>query len=200
MAATPEIDQTSESEIELIGKVWEKAVDTQMHFNEMCVKSRQLGLTFVAAALGLALFLFTRGGPDAHYAVPIVVCGYSIEIHAAVLITLAAAAAVYAVKILDLRVYHRMLRGAVAFGEELEERRLRPLLGVEKGMTQAISHFSRKSDARMTIEAGRAQYSGAKEETAEKKLTLFYRVVIAFLFFSAAALLLIGNLSIPSAP
>ena len=38
-------------------KIWEKAVDTQMHFNEMSVKSRQLGLTFVAAALGVAIVL-----------------------------------------------------------------------------------------------------------------------------------------------
>ena len=36
-------------------EIWSKAVDTQMHFNEMCVKSRQLGLTFVAAALGVAV-------------------------------------------------------------------------------------------------------------------------------------------------
>jgi hypothetical protein len=30
--------------------IWEKAVDTQMHFNEVSVKVRQFGLTFVAAA------------------------------------------------------------------------------------------------------------------------------------------------------
>ena len=35
--------------------IWAKAVDTQMHFNEMSVKSRQLGLTFVAAALGVGI-------------------------------------------------------------------------------------------------------------------------------------------------
>jgi hypothetical protein len=29
--------------------IWSKVIDTQMHFNEMAVKSRQLGLTFVAA-------------------------------------------------------------------------------------------------------------------------------------------------------
>ena len=40
--------------------IWTKAVDTQMHFNEMSVKSRQLGLTFVAAALGLAIVLLSR--------------------------------------------------------------------------------------------------------------------------------------------
>ena len=43
--------------------IWEKAVDTQMHFNEMSVKARQFGLTFVAAALGLGLVILSRG-PD----------------------------------------------------------------------------------------------------------------------------------------
>ena len=40
--------------------IWAKAVDTQMHFNEMAVKSRQFGLGFVAAALGLGIVLFAR--------------------------------------------------------------------------------------------------------------------------------------------
>ena len=42
-------------------RIWEKTVETQMHFNEMSVKSRQLGFTFVAAALGVAAFLLSRG-------------------------------------------------------------------------------------------------------------------------------------------
>ena len=42
-------------------EIWTKAIDTQMHFNEMSVKSRQLGLTFVAAALGVAVVLVSRG-------------------------------------------------------------------------------------------------------------------------------------------
>jgi hypothetical protein len=44
----------------LIIDIWKQAVDTQKHFNDMCVKSRQLGLTFVAASLGAALYLFIR--------------------------------------------------------------------------------------------------------------------------------------------
>lgn len=42
-------------------RIWAKAVDTQMHFNEMCVKSRQLGLTFIAAALGIGVVLLGQG-------------------------------------------------------------------------------------------------------------------------------------------
>jgi hypothetical protein len=40
--------------------IWAKAVDTQMHFNEMSVKSRQFGLGFVAAALGLGIVLLNQ--------------------------------------------------------------------------------------------------------------------------------------------
>ena len=46
---------------EIYVSIWAKAVDTQMHFNEMCVKSRQFGLGFVAAALGLGIVLLVRG-------------------------------------------------------------------------------------------------------------------------------------------
>lgn len=130
--------------------IWAKAVDTQMHFNEMSVKSRQLGLTFVAAALGLAVFLFSRSGSEAKYAFTATIRGHVIALHVAEFIILAAAASVYAVKLLDLGVYHKMLRGAVAFGEDLEEVHLRKMLGLNKGMTQAISHFSRNSDAKAT--------------------------------------------------
>ena len=42
-------------------QIWAKTVDTQMHFNEMSVKSRQLGLAFVAAALGVAIVLLGQG-------------------------------------------------------------------------------------------------------------------------------------------
>ena len=34
---------------EIYVSIWAKAVDTQMHFNEMAVKSRQFGSAFVAA-------------------------------------------------------------------------------------------------------------------------------------------------------
>ncbi len=47
----------------LLIEIWKQAVETQKHFNDMCVKSRQLGLTFVAASLGAAFYLFIRSPP-----------------------------------------------------------------------------------------------------------------------------------------
>jgi hypothetical protein len=79
-------------------EIWSKAVDTQMHFNEMSVKSRQLGLTFVAAALGVSVVLLSRHDD---FSLMINICGMSIPLHISVLIILAAAGAIWGVKILD---------------------------------------------------------------------------------------------------
>lgn len=49
----------SDVQLEAYISIWAKSVDTQMHFNEMSVKARQFGLTFVAAALGLGVALMS---------------------------------------------------------------------------------------------------------------------------------------------
>jgi hypothetical protein len=136
----------------LLIDIWKQAVDTQKHFNDMCVKSRQLGLTFVAASLGAALYLFIRSTPLASEAETAVsrsisaysfsICGHPIVLHVSLAIIIAAAAAVYAVKRLDLGVYHQMLRGAVTFGEDLEEKHIRHIVGLQKGIPHSdIEHL-----------------------------------------------------------
>ena len=166
--------------------IWQKAVETQMHFNEMSVKSRQLGLTFVAASLGLAVVLLSQGK------------AFSMDfrgwhIHVAVLLVLAASMAMFAVRLLDLKVYHKMLRGAVAFGEDLEQNLLLPTLGLNKGMTQAISHFSRHSDASVSSENGVYEYEGCNKKSALKKLENFYNTVVFVLLGVAVALFVVTN-------
>ena len=151
--------------------IWSKAIDTQMHFNEMCVKSRQLGLTFVAAALGIGLILLSRGD-DFMFSFLIV------DVHVSALIVFAAALALYAVSILDLKVYHRMLRGAVTFGEDFEQNYMKKIFDLEKGMTQTISHYSRHSDAGKTTINGKNSYSGTDMKSAEDKIRSFYRRTI----------------------
>src|SRR5277367_2180387 len=93
--------------------IWKTAVETQMHFNEMSVKARQFGLTFVAAALGLGVVILSRGSD---FVLPIPSLGF--DLHGVVLLIAASAFAMFAVSLLDLKVYHRMLRGAVTFGED----------------------------------------------------------------------------------
>src|SRR5882672_4641840 len=114
--------EAADTRNKLLIDIWKQAVETQKHFNDMCVKSRQLGLTFVAASLGAAFYLFIRGspaggegaaGPHSISAFTLSICGHSFVFHVSLAIIGAAAAAVFAVRHLDLRVYHQMLRGAV---------------------------------------------------------------------------------------
>jgi hypothetical protein len=99
------------------------------------------------------------------------------------------------VRLLDLGVYHKMLRGAVAFGEDIEEVHLRRMLRLNKGMTQAVSHFSRHSDASSNHgEGSAAVYTGGNQKTAEKKIAGFYTLVIVLLIVSALIMFVIGNI------
>jgi hypothetical protein len=198
-------DDVVDKRNKLLVEIWKQAVDTQKHFNDMCVKSRQLGLTFVAASLGAALYLFIRGpggpsevaagtGTAAIYAYSFSIWGRQIILHISLAILLAAAAAVYAVRKLDLQVYHKMLRGAVYFGEDLEERHIKPLLGLRMGMTQSISHFSRHSDARVERgEDGRFIYVGEDRHNAGEKLNSFYNLIFGVLSLLALAIFCANN-------
>jgi len=166
-----------------------------MHFNEMCVKSRQLGLTFVAAALGVAVVLLSRGED---FAFPIVDLGFfAFQLHVAVVLVLGAWGALAAVRGLDLNVYHKMLRGAVTFGEDFEEKYMKQIFDLDKGMTQAISHYSRYEDADKTISSsGKYQYVGRNKVTAEEKIRKFYTYTIRFLWVAALALFLVTNIAL----
>lgn len=167
--------------------IWSKAVDTQMHFNEMSVKSRQFGLAFVAAALGLGIVLLTRGED---YVFSVDVLG-GFDLHATVFIVLAGVFALIAVRILDLNVYHKMLRGAVTFGEDFERNYMREIFDLEHGMTQAISHFSRYDDAKVVVEeSGKYKYTGTKRRSALDKIKRFYNVASWTLVAAALVLFL----------
>jgi hypothetical protein len=57
-----------------------------------------------------------------------------------------------------------MLRGAVAFGEDFEENYMKEIFDLHKGMTQAISHFSRHQDAKVTTKGKKYDYSGSDKK------------------------------------
>lgn len=175
---------TDELKPEQAIEIWKRAVETQMHFNEMSTKSRQLGLTFVVAALGLAVVLLGEG-KDVAFSIPI--CTYHLSIHVSVLIVLVSAVALYAVRTLDLGVYHRMLIGAVTFGEEFERANLVKWMQTPLGMTEFISLYSRYADAG---KQGDGSYKGTIKKSAGEKLSQFYRVCISLLLLVALCLLI----------
>lgn len=182
---------------EIYVSIWAKAVDTQMHFNEMSVKSRQFGLGFVTAALGLGIVLLVR---RQEFSISVYHFG-GFDINATVLVVLAAAFALFAVRTLDLNVYHKMLRGAVAFGEDFEENYMKQIFDLDKGMTQAISHFSRQEDAAVVSIDKRYAYQGTSERNAFRKIRWFYRVAIGTLVASAIVLFIAtGDFGHPGRP
>jgi hypothetical protein len=181
----------TDEERKIIYDIWAKAVETQMHFNEMCVKSRQLGLAFVAAALGVAIVLL---GKKEDFSLSFVLCGKTILLHASVLIILTSVMALFAVRLLDLNVYHRMLRGAVTFGEDFEEQYMKKIFSLQKGMTQTISHYSRYEDANKTAASGGYNYTGSVQKSAEEKIKRFYNLSTGALVASAVFLFVVTNL------
>jgi hypothetical protein len=184
----PEAEALTDARLAAYISIWEKVVDTQMHFNEMSVKARQFGLTFVAAALGLGVALMSR---DKEPVLLVSTAWIDFELHAVVLLVISSAFALYSVKQLDLKVYHKMLRGAVAFGEDFEENYLKQIFKLEKGMTQAISHYSRYEDAAIANGSRPYKYEGACRKTAFEKVQRFYSfaiwplVLLAILLFGA---------------
>jgi hypothetical protein len=180
---------------EIYVSIWAKAVDTQMHFNEMAVKSRQFGLAIVAAALGLGIVLIARGED---FAIPIpYFVGWHLNV--SVIIALAGIVALGAVRLLDLSVYHKMLRGAVKFGEDFEENYMKQIFALQKGMTQAITHFSqypnaeaiRQRDGRYSYEKGIGEEK--KRKKARDKIKWFYNILMLSLLVLAAALFFARN-------
>ena len=163
-----------------------------MHFNDMSVKSRQLGLTFVVAVLGVAVVLFTRGND---FAFILDIDDFTVQIHVSVLLFLCACLALESVKVLDLNVYHKMLRGAVAFGEDFEEKYMKKIFFLEKGMTQSISHFSRHDEASTKINSnGTYAYMGNSSLTAKSKIEQFYRRVRCVILIGALVLFFVTNI------
>jgi hypothetical protein len=176
---------------ELIVKIWEKAIDTQMHFNEMSVKSRQLGLTFVGAALGLSILLMSN---DKDYYFNLSVWGTPIHLHVSPIIILGSLIAISCVRILDLNVYHKMLRGAVSFGEDIENTCMVHRLGLNHMMTSSVSLHSRFSVVDLkSIKPNvyRAQF----KSSAFEKIKSFYFWLQFFLFSIALISALILHFS-----
>lgn len=173
--------------------IWAKAVDTQIHFNEMSGKSRQLGLTFVAAALGIGIVLLTRGET---FSIPIPIFGSEFQLHVTVILLIGAFIGLYAVRGLDLNVYHKMLRGAVTFGEDFEEQYMKKIFKLDKGMTQAISHFSRFEDAgiKPLRPSGKYKYTGTVRVTAEDKIRAFYKMALICLAIATFGLFIATNI------
>ncbi len=165
-------------------KLWEISAENARHFNEMATKSRQLGLSLSVAIFGLSGALLVNSNDQR---MNFEFLNYSLTLHLSTFLILLSAGSVYIVKTLDIYIYHRMLRGTVAFGEDVENYLQENLIDFEKYMMQSISHFSRFSDAKVQKceKTHRYVYYGSKKVTASQKLEKFYLRIIVSILLSA---------------
>ena len=95
--------------------VWKKVVQTQEHFNEICMKVRTLYATVLAAILsvyGVFLKDTTKHGIE--------IAGFDFDPILAVCVAVFVASTLF--YFVDKQWYHRLLLGAVEQGAEIEER------------------------------------------------------------------------------
>jgi hypothetical protein len=164
--------------------VWERAIQTQMHFAELSIKTRQVGMTVVGATLGLAIVLHRAG-----FGFILSLGSYEFPISSILCWT--AAMVLFAIGLLDVGVYHRMLRGAVAFNEQFEQNNLLDLFRTEKGLTQAISFFSRNPNA--ALEQNSFVLRGGRHpHYAGNRIIVFYFLMIVALVGAGIALKVAG--------
>lgn len=179
-------------EVDLSARVdaWKQVIQTQMHFNDLSVRSRQLGLTFVVAALGLSVVMVTQF-PESGLTL------FGKLIHVSAFLTAASAFAVLAVRTLDLGVYHRMLRGSVAFQEAADMRGLaKEIFNMPCGMTEYISAYSRSENAKYN-ENGEVIIG--KIRNAAMKVSVFYNYVFIFLGLFTVIIALFVNVPVDQA-
>src|SRR5690348_11415615 len=120
--------------------IWERSIDTQKHFNDLSLRTRQLGVTIVGATLGVGFVINDDVGTLAVGPV---------QIPMLAVLCFVAAAMMHLTRTLDINVYHRLLRGAVAFNEEFERSVLVKFFPpLSQGLSEVITVYSRYRDAR----------------------------------------------------
>lgn len=171
-------------------EIWKQAIETQMHFAELSIKMRQIGLTLAGATVALAIVLY-RTEQSFSFQLP----GVGTLIPVGSVLCFSAALILYAARSIDVGVYHRMLRGAVRFNE-LYERELDADLQWKTGLTEAISAYSRYRSP--TLQAQRASDGsfwrddrGAKP--AGERVSRFYWITIGALFISGMSFWFVEN-------
>ena len=147
-------------------QVWEKTVDLQMHFNDMCMSIRRTAIGTLGALLGAGALAFRYGGPVTVYGRTVSVAFVFIAV--AVLIWLS-------FWLMDRFWYHKLLRASVAYAETLETVPAASHLGFELNLSRNIREQNR----------GTLKLSGAA------KIHFFYLLIAAALV-AADVMLYVG--------
>ena len=126
---------TDKEKAELQLKAWEKTVEVQEHFNDISLRIRNLFVTLLAATIAIVGYGVKAAGSST---TPVLL-NELIRPYMP-LVTLLGLFICFAFWFLDRLWYHRLLRGAVGMGQDLEAA-LRPAIG-DIGLTTRISKES----------------------------------------------------------
>lgn len=171
-------------------EIWKRSIDAQMHFAELSIKMRQIGLTLAGATIALAIVLYRT---EAAYSFDIPFTYLSLPV--GTILTLGAAGILFAAKRIDVDVYHKMLRGAVRFNELYEET-MDSEVGWRSGLTEAISAYSRYEAPKLNNtrgENGMHWSASDRRRPAGNRINQFYWLCISALVAVAVALAIVEN-------
>lgn len=110
---------------------WRACIDTQMHFNDMLLRTRSTGMSIVLAVFGGAAVTLER------FPEHVMVSGMSI--HMAAVVMFFGLLLLFSIFVLDYFYYYRMLLAVVEQTEELEAASRRPGEPLEFFLTGCVS-------------------------------------------------------------
>jgi hypothetical protein len=139
---------------ELQFRAWEKTVDVQMHFNDLCLRLRSYAISILGVLLGATALAYRYAG---------LVEIFGFELHTSAIFLAVSIIVWLAFYLMDRFWYHELLRGAVKHGSLLEAslQETVPNIGLANSIREA-SHSSLNVNA-------------------AKKLNIFYLSILSVL-------------------
>lgn len=189
MIERPKIDPEN---AKLIVEMWRQSIDVTKHFTEMSERTRRMGMTGAIGGVALAITLLTQ---FTSAKLSFVYDGFEYGIHAAGPIVFASAVVVYVTRLIDVDLYHRMLRGSVAYTQDLERSdEFKAIVSTKRGLAEYISFHSRAK--RSVSDDDASAELPPKKTSAEHKLRRFYSISILVLIATGTLLLLTTAMSV----
>lgn len=117
-------------------RVWEKVVDLQMHFNEMCMNLRRTAISVLGVMLAAGALSFRFGG--------VIEIG-SNKVSVAFIFVAIALLVWFSFYLMDRYWYHQLLRSTVSYAESLQESAKDAALSFELDVSRRIREENHKS-------------------------------------------------------
>lgn len=153
----------NDKDLENIISVWEKTIDLQMHFNDICMNIRKTAVGTLGVLLAAGAIAFRFGGK---------VSVFDNEVSIAFLFTVISIFVWMAFYLMDRFWYHELLRSTVKYSESLEDPAKKSRLSIPLNMSSKIREANHRA----------LKMSGAA------KINTFYWLVAAVLVLSSVFL------------